>query len=90
MKQLTLNDIRKAIYELGETEINDDISRMDDETFAKCNFKEEFGLDSLGVMEVTINLERNCDVNIPSSASEYAIFHNTIQAMLDRYNQSLN
>ena len=90
-KQLTLDDIRRAIkdFDLPYTELWDHADKMSDEAFAKCNFAEDFGMDSMDIVEITMILEKRCAISISDSSTDYVIGHNTVQAMLDKYNADL-
>lgn len=89
-KTLTSADIRQAINDLKDSKLSNDIARMSDESFIDCNFGEDLGLDSMDVVELTMNIEHNCNVNIPASATDSVILgQNTVKAMLETYNSHL-
>lgn len=89
-KQLTLEDLRKAIYDLNYPELSRDVERMSDEAFLECQLEEDLGLDSMDVVELTVNLENNCDICLPCNI-EHDIERNgnTVQICLNTCNNLL-
>lgn len=86
-KQLTLDDIRKAIAETSMYEIGEDVARMTDEAFAQCYLEDDLGIDSLDLMELTMQLERNHNLSIPDDAEERVFKHGTVADILAEYNK---
>lgn len=64
-KQLTLGDIRRAIYDLHCSELSEDVRKMSDEALLKCELEEDLGLDSMDIVDFTLNLENNCNICLP-------------------------
>ena len=64
-KQLTLVDIRRAIDDLRDSELSEDVRKMSDEAFLKCELEEDLGLDSMDIVDFTLNLENNCNICLP-------------------------
>lgn len=64
-KQLTLVDIRRAIGDLCDSELSEDVRKMSDEELLKCELEEDLGLDSMDIVDFTLNLENNCNICLP-------------------------
>ena len=86
-RQLTLDDIRKAISETSIYEIGEDVNKMSDEAFAQCYLEDDLGMDSLDLMELTMQLERNFDFSIPDDAEERVFKLGTIADLVKEYNK---
>jgi len=88
-KRLTLAAIKQALEETQYPSVWKKAQSMPDEEFCKMNFRDDFDMDSLDIIELTLCLDRNNGVCIPEKAvSEFSRRGGTVQAMLDAYNQN--
>lgn len=86
-RQLTLDDIRKAISETSMYEIGDDVAKMSDEAFEQCHLEDDLGMDSLDLMELTMQLEKDFEFSIPDDAEERVFKRGTVADILEEYNK---
>jgi len=84
-----LSEIRDAIcFAIGLGACGE-VEQMSDENLLKCHFKEDFDLDSMDIVEITLCIENAHEVDIPNSEIEYVLSKGTVRAMYERYNELL-
>ena len=88
--KLTVQDVRTAIANMHDEELSSMIDEMSDEELLAANFKDDFGMDSLDVIEMTLEMERDNALHIPDSAYEKMDSKGgTIKDLLDAYNECI-
>lgn len=88
-KQLTLDDIRQAISKTSFSENEENVTKMPDEAFERCTLKEDLGLDSLDLLELTMQLERDHNLEIPYDVEKRVLDYGTVADILEEYNKSM-
>lgn len=89
-KLLTVDDVRKAIDELGDPELSCEVEDMSDEDLLGKSFEHDFMLDSLEIVTVTMNLERDHHLSVPDEAvTNFKLNGSTVKALLDEYNKAI-
>ena len=88
--KLTVQDVRTAIENMHDEELSSMVAEMSDEELLAANFKDDFGMDSLDVIEMTLEMERDHAINIPDSAYEKMKHRGeTFEALLNAYNECI-
>lgn len=80
MEKLCLNDFREA---LSRVSFADNIYRMTDEELRSANLKEDLFLDSLDMLELTLELENSARISVPDTVN-----CKTVQDFLDACNNN--
>lgn len=88
-KIITLKEVREALRCLNDEELSEYIDSISDEELLASSFHEDLGMDSLDVIETTLEIERMCAVSVPDEA--YYSFQKkggTVQALIEIYNET--
>lgn len=89
-KELTVQDLRKAISNMNDEELSSMVEELSDEDFLEAEFMEDLSMDSLDVIEMTMEIEREHAIQIPDNAYErMRIRGGTVKVLLDTYNENL-
>ena len=80
MEKLTLNDFREALSRISLAE---NIYRLSDEELLSADLQDDLLLDSLDMLELTLELENSAHVSTPDVTS-----YRTVQAFLDACNNN--
>ncbi|MBQ7632751.1 MAG: hypothetical protein IJS88_01385 [Alphaproteobacteria bacterium] len=89
-KLLTVDDVRKAIDELGDPELSCEVADMSDEDLLGKSFEHDFMLDSLEIVTVTMNLECDHHLSVPDDVfTSFKLSGGTVKALLDEYNKAI-
>ena len=85
MKQLTLSDIRTALYKMNIPEVRN----TTEETLPQANFWFVLGMDEQEVFMLMSNLERSHHILLPANVSDSLKMKNTVGTLLHAANHLL-
>ena len=89
-KKLTVDNLRQAIYEMADEELNEEVKSMSDADFLACDFYEDLLFDSLDMMCFALHLEKEHCLRIPPHFEEQILQKgNLVQTCLDLYNEQV-
>lgn len=86
--KLTIQDVRDAINDMNDAELSEFVSELPDDKLAEANLMTDLQMDSLDIIEMTLEIEQARSVSIPDEA--YEKIRNSggsVQDMLDIYNE---
>lgn len=85
MKQLTLDDVRTALYEMNVPEVRN----TTEESLPKADFWFDLGMDEREVFMLMSNLERGHHILLPSNVNDSLKMKNTVGTLLHAMNRLL-
>ena len=86
--KLTVQDVRNAVNYMHDAELSEIVSEYSDDKLAEANLMSDLQMDSLDIIEMTLEIEQARSVCIPDEAYEKIRYSGgSVQAMLDIYNE---
>ena len=84
-KKIDLQLLRSCIKQMISDGLCAEVDRLTDVEFQTTSLKEDWGLDSLDLIEMTMKIERDLGIVIPDSVlADFAQTPGTVKDFLDR------
>jgi len=90
MEKLTIQDVRRAIYDMHDNELSEIVAEISDDDLLDTSLTEDLMMDSLDVIEMTLEIERLHGISIPDDAYDKVKYKDSkIRTLLDIYNEAI-